>query len=236
MGTCCAGSWGAALAVHCRACVGLDLQAKSLQLAEAVSGCHRHRLRRKQDSRCHRRRSRGSKRVDVVATVERLPFKESSVDTIYAIHLLEHVEPLVQAIEELWRVSKPGARIHVWAPHFTSGLYVWSDPTHRRGFTSLTFDYFVPGAGLGYYSRARFAVLRRELHFGFRRGNTAVPGLSPATTALKRIVGRLLETVANVSRLAQLLCERTWGVWVSFEEIYFLLAAMKDTGRDVGGR
>ncbi len=78
--------------------------------------------------------------VDVVAAAERLPFRESSVDAIYAAHVLEHVEPLVPVIEELWRVSKPGARIHVWAPHFTSGLYVWSDPTHRRGFTSLTFD------------------------------------------------------------------------------------------------
>lgn len=165
--------------------------------------------------------------VDVVGTVERLPFKENTADVVYLSHVLEHVDSLVDAMEEIWRVCKHGALVHIWGPHFSCGLYTWSDPTHRRAFTSTVFDYFDPSAPLSYYSRARFRVLRRELHFGFRRNGMAVPGFHPVTTTLKALAGRLVEPAANLGRGSQLFCERTWGPWIGFEEIYFQLRAVK---------
>ncbi len=172
--------------------------------------------------------------VDVVGAVEKLPFKDNTADVVYVSHVLEHVDPLVGAIEEIWRVCKHGALVHVWAPHFSCGLYTWNDPTHRRAFSSYVFDYFDPSfdppAELVYYSRARFRVLRRELHLGFRREVMPVRGFHPATTALKALAGRVVEPAANLGRVAQLFCERTWGPWIGFEEIYFQLRAVKERG------
>ncbi|MER3448016.1 MAG: hypothetical protein C4291_14835, partial [Candidatus Dadabacteria bacterium] len=115
--------------------------------------------------------------VDVVGTVERLPFKENTADVVYLSHVLEHVDSLVDAMEEIWRVCKHGALVHIWGPHFSCGLYTWSDPTHRRAFTSTVFDYFDPSAPLSYYSRAlpraaAGAALRLPAQ---RHGGTRVP-------------------------------------------------------------
>jgi SAM-dependent methyltransferase len=166
--------------------------------------------------------------VDVVGAVERLPFKDNTADVVYLSHVLEHVDSLVGAMEEIWRVCKHGALVHIWGPHFSCGLYTWSDPTHRRAFTSTVFDYFDPTATLSYYSRARFRVLRRELHFGFRRDAMPVHGFHPLTTMLKAMVGHLVEPLANLGRVGQLFCERTWAPWIGFEEIYVQLRAVKE--------
>lgn len=166
--------------------------------------------------------------VDVVGTVEQLPFKDNTADVVYLSHVLEHVDSLVGAMEEIWRVCKHGALVHIWGPHFSCGFYTWSDPSHRRAFTSYSFDYFDPSAELAYYSRARFRVLRRELHFSLRREGMPVRGFHPVTTALKALASRVVEPAANLGRIGQLVCERTWGTWVGFEEIYFQLLAVKE--------
>jgi len=165
--------------------------------------------------------------VEVLGTANALPFRESSADIIYLSHVLEHVDSLVATIEEIWRVAKPGAFIHVWSPHFSCGLYVWSDPTHRRAFASTVFDYFDSAVPLAYYSHARFQVLKRELHFGFRRTLVPVRGRSHSAALIKGSIGRLFETLANRGRFSQILCERTWANWVGFEEVYFQLKVVK---------
>ncbi|MEM2956117.1 MAG: methyltransferase domain-containing protein [Candidatus Pacearchaeota archaeon] len=102
--------------------------------------------------------------VDVVWDIEKFPypFKDNTFDEIFCSHVLEHVSDLVKVMEEIWRISKPHARIKIIVPNF-SGYYAFVDPTHKRFFTYSTFDYFT-GAGLGkYYTKARFRIIKKRI-------------------------------------------------------------------------
>ncbi|KAA0232146.1 methyltransferase domain-containing protein, partial [bacterium] len=46
--------------------------------------------------------------VDVLADATRpLPIRDSSVDAVYASHLVEHLDDLMAFMGEVWRVCKP---------------------------------------------------------------------------------------------------------------------------------
>lgn len=91
------------------------------------------------------------------------PLDDGVWDYIICRDVLEHVEDFVGTMEEIWRVAAPGAILDVRAP-FMSSVNYFSDPTHRRAFTSRSFDYFLPGHPthrLG-YSKAQFELLSCE--------------------------------------------------------------------------
>ncbi len=92
------------------------------------------------------------------------PVESDRFDLVIARDVLEHVDRFVPVMEELHRVCRPGARVRISAP-FASGLNYPTDPTHRRCFTSRSFDYFDPNTERGAfgYSKARFRVL--ETHY-----------------------------------------------------------------------
>ena len=83
--------------------------------------------------------------VDVVHDLEsgRMPFPDDSFDEVLCRDVLEHVD-LQPMMRELHRVLRPGGRLRIRVPHFTS-RNVWDDPTHRRGFAWTTFEMFVRG-------------------------------------------------------------------------------------------
>lgn len=82
------------------------------------------------------------------------PIADSTADVILAFHVLEHVNDLPRVMEEIHRISKPGARIVIEVPYFRSVL-AYQDPTHRRFFTTRTLDYFCPNTKLGSYGYAQ---------------------------------------------------------------------------------
>lgn len=70
--------------------------------------------------------------VDIVRDLRRgLPFGDSTVDGIHMKHALEHFagEDLLFLVEEMWRVSKPGAHWHIEVPDATSPNR-YRDPLH----------------------------------------------------------------------------------------------------------
>ena len=84
-------------------------------------------------------------RPDVLMDVETppWPFKDNEFDHILMKHVLEHVgadfNGFKQVMKELYRVAKPDGLIEIQVPHFRHDTF-WSDPTHVRGFTLLTFE------------------------------------------------------------------------------------------------
>lgn len=91
------------------------------------------------------------------------PLSDSSWDRIICHDVLEHVDDLIRTMEEIWRVAAPDAIVDIHAP-FMSSVNFFSDPTHKRAFTSRSFDFFVEGteaSKLG-YSKARFELLYCE--------------------------------------------------------------------------
>lgn len=70
------------------------------------------------------------------------PIPDNAYDLILMKHVLEHVgqtfEEFAQIIRELYRVIAPGGTIEIHVPHYRHDTW-WSDPTHVRAFTPLTF-------------------------------------------------------------------------------------------------
>ena len=167
--------------------------------------------------------------VDVIADANAgLPFRDSSVDGVHLNHVLEHFDNLVAALDEVWRVCKPGGRVYITVPHATSSFMTWRDPTHRRGINLSTLTYFdnttFDGAHFAYYSKANFRRVYGRLRF-------AAGGRAGRERAGRSIVARtltdLLEAVANKSERHQQLCERWWGAWFGIAEAYAVLEAVK---------
>lgn len=63
------------------------------------------------------------------------PFEDNSVDVVIASHVLEHLgEGYFHCLQEIYRVCKNRAVVHVHVPHHRSDDF-YSDPTHRRPIT-----------------------------------------------------------------------------------------------------
>lgn len=53
----------------------------------------------------------------VQARAESLPFSSESVDEVFSVHVLEHVEDFDQTLEEIERVTKEGGALTIGVPH-----------------------------------------------------------------------------------------------------------------------
>lgn len=84
------------------------------------------------------------------------PFRDNSFSAVNAVNVIEHLPDTVRVMEEIWRVSKAGAKIHIKVPHYKSSN-AFKDPTHRSFFTEDSFEYFDSGE-ISWYSKARFKV------------------------------------------------------------------------------
>ncbi len=76
--------------------------------------------------------------VDVIHNLNTFPypFKDDQFDEIVADNIFEHVKDLVGTLEELYRISKPGAIIKATVPYGSS----WVEHIdHKRGFNYTTF-------------------------------------------------------------------------------------------------
>jgi predicted SAM-dependent methyltransferase len=72
------------------------------------------------------------KTADVICDLEtgRIPLPNESVDEIYSNHCFEHIENVVNVINECWRVMKWGSRLEIHVPH-KDCVVAWQDPMHK---------------------------------------------------------------------------------------------------------
>ena len=71
------------------------------------------------------------------------PFEDNEFDFVISRHVVEHVPDVVAFVEELWRITKPGGRIKLVAPHYTNPDWA-TDPTHKNHLNSYSFNSFIP--------------------------------------------------------------------------------------------
>lgn len=83
--------------------------------------------------------------------VDRLPYDDNTVEEILAFHVLEHIPNPLDAMQELYRVAKPDARILIRVPYGATAT-AWDDPTHVRPYFPSSFRYFSQAA----YARADY--------------------------------------------------------------------------------
>ncbi len=114
--------------------------------------------------------------VDVVAWLGAapLPFQHETFGAVLCRDVLEHVD-VVPALREIHRVTAPGGLVVISAVHFSSrNLYV--DPTHVRGYSVRTLDFFGPARerpwARGYYFDFSFtAVEHAAIQFNTTLGH-----------------------------------------------------------------
>jgi SAM-dependent methyltransferase len=70
--------------------------------------------------------------VDAVTDLSRtLPIADRSVDTIFTVHILEHLINFLTLVDECHRVLRPGGTLHVMSPWW-GHVNAVADPTHVR--------------------------------------------------------------------------------------------------------
>jgi len=103
--------------------------------------------------------------IDVVADINLYPWPwdNDSFDEIVANDLLEHLDNFLLAMEEIYRILKPGGLVKLSVPYWNScSRYI--DPTHKIGFHEDTFKFFDPSSHYcqerHYYTKARFSIVK----------------------------------------------------------------------------
>jgi len=93
------------------------------------------------------------------------PWEDKSFDTVLALSVFEHLEiDLVQALDECWRILKPGGTLNAKVPHWQHDN-AYADPTHRWRYSLRSFDVVIPGTRLGkmlgFYTARKWEIVNR---------------------------------------------------------------------------
>lgn len=123
---------------------------------------------------CGRKKIPGAVNVDISSAVGAdivhnlavlpWPLPSNTFREVHATDVIEHLDDTLAVMEEIYRVCRGGALVHIAVPHFSSAN-AFTDPTHRRQFSYFSFDYFDPSHPFGFYSHARFKRTRAQIVF-----------------------------------------------------------------------
>ena len=85
--------------------------------------------------------------VDIIHDLEVFPYPlpDECCLTIVGSHIVEHIKPwlMIDFMNELWRLMKPGGQLAFVHPYGVNDLYV-QDPTHCNPCNAVTWHYFDP--------------------------------------------------------------------------------------------
>jgi len=157
-------------------------------------------------------------KADIYADLtKKLPFPNNSVDEVLMDNVLEHIkrDKFFKFLEELYRICKNGAIIHIYVPHY-SGMYSLKHPTHYNYFGVGSFDTFQEADSFNgeKYSKAKFKVLKEELLFFHHN-----------LIHFKLISKLPINFIFNLSKGWKRVMERFQ--FLGFDEIYFKLKVIK---------
>lgn len=104
--------------------------------------------------------------VDIVANLDQTPWAlpASHFDVIRCSHVIEHVQNPAHLLKEIHRIARPGARLQVFTPHFSS-VNSWSDPTHVRHLSCQWYEPFLKGSYLAAQT-GEFELIATRVTFG----------------------------------------------------------------------
>ncbi len=112
-------------------------------------------------------RSPGSA-ADILCDVSRFPWpiRDNTATKIHLSHIVEHIPDLMGAMAEVHRIARPGARVYVTTPHFSSHNS-YTDPTHCHHLACASFEHFT-GAHFERFAGApfRFRIVECNVSFG----------------------------------------------------------------------
>jgi len=124
------------------------------------------------------------------------PIEDNQFELVRAENIIEHFPDTCAMMEEIWRISKPGAIIKIIVPHYT-GYLSWSCPEHYKTFSSGTFKYFdkqfdTVSIKLNYFACKRHKIIGPfmnffiNLHLGVSdRFGSLIGGIAEVETVLQ---------------------------------------------------
>lgn len=102
----------------------------------------------------------------IVDLEKKLPFENSSVDFIWASMVVEHVQNIIQLINEFHRICANGAKIIIRVPFFSSWHFS-TGFTHVRAFNHRTLDCFNGHYYVNdYHAKGKRFDIKSEIIFG----------------------------------------------------------------------
>jgi len=101
--------------------------------------------------------------ADIVHDLDVFPYPvaDDSFDQILMQDVLEHVAEPIRVMEELHRIGRPGARIHIRTPHYSSVL-AYGDPTHKHYFSTIAIRSLAEPR-FAHYTDVRFRIVHVTL-------------------------------------------------------------------------
>jgi hypothetical protein len=155
----------------------------------------------------------------------RLPFRDATVDEIFLGRTTAYRRDVARTLDELWRVCKPGALIHMTLPHASSSLAASRDAEARPLLSLNTFNYYDPRSKpWDAPTPTSFTIERARLKVVGQRGEDAA-GLALARGPFAQFI----EKLANASRGSQYRFERWLAqLFGGFEEFDVVLSVVKE--------
>ena len=152
-----------------------------------------------------------------------LPFRDASVDELFLGRTIMYRDDIDATLDEIWRVCKPNALIHITLPHASSAIAASRDARARPLLTLNTFNYYDPRSRpWDAPTLTAFSIERARLRVAGQRGDDS--GLALARGPLTQFI----EKLANGSRGSQYRFERWFaGLFGGFEEFDVVLSAAK---------
>ncbi|RMH59438.1 MAG: class I SAM-dependent methyltransferase [Zetaproteobacteria bacterium] len=92
------------------------------------------------------------------------PFEDSSFELIWCSHFLEHFQDLPRIMEEFYRLLKPGGRVAINTPHFSS-VEAYRHWQHCHYFAKGSFDYFCEDSHEWEFYNCRYRLLESKIFF-----------------------------------------------------------------------
>lgn len=148
----------------------------------------------------------GLPNIDVVhdLNIYPWPWASGSCDELIAKDVLEHLNEFIPAMEEIHRILKPDGVAKIKVPYW-NGWSCQADPTHKRGFHELTFQFFNPASVYckerHYYTNARFHIDEEVFVLAPFSPYFGIPGLGEVrirNRRLRRITGLVGNTLSNI--------------------------------------
>jgi SAM-dependent methyltransferase len=101
--------------------------------------------------------------ADIVHDLDEFPYPigDDSFDEVLMQDVIEHLAEPIRVMEELHRIARPGARIHVRTPHYSSVL-AYGDPTHKHYFSTGAIRSLAEPR-FAHYTSARFHTVHVTL-------------------------------------------------------------------------
>lgn len=149
--------------------------------------------------------------VDLVCDLNQYPWplEDNSFDEIWARHIIEHVDDAVSFLKEIHRIGKPGAKVHIKTPHFSSASS-WADITHVRHLSVKWHATFTRSDRYMSCKLPKFSLAANTIEFSH-------------PNRLDNLITRLIIKILGINKW-----ERKWSFIFRGKNIYTVLQIVKD--------